>query len=249
MKFVDSVLKMHSAVEVAVILNSGKEQFTESFFSRERLHIYDYGENLGYMQAAAEGLKEYLSNNLLPSWIILSNTDISFPDDGFFEKLSKDKRHDFILAPDIVSSDGIHQNPFLINRPSKNKLLMLSRINSHPLLASLYSLLAKIKGRIKSSTKRVKPESSFIYAPHGSFIIIGDQYFKRGESLDHPAFLYGEELFIAERARRSHISVYYDEGYKIHHAEHVTTAKMSTKFKADALRNSLDIVIQKYYNR
>jgi len=245
--FINSVLNMHSVIEVVLILNSGKTNFPENFFNKKRLHVYDYGSNLGYMQAASEGLKSYLKSNELPDWIILSNTDISFPDKNFFDRLSEDTRQEFIIAPDIVSYDGAHQNPFLKKRLARKKLFFLTKVNSCSLVSALYNLLAKIKIRCKMIKGIKTPESSFIYAPHGSFIIIGSHYFTSGETLDHPAFLYGEELLIAERALRSGISTFYDSSYQVIHAEHVATGKMSNSFRAKSLRDSLNSIIRDFY--
>lgn len=245
--FVNSVMDMNPLVEVVLVLNSGKDEFEERFFERKRLYTYNFDSNLGYMQGAHNGLQAYLENHALPDWIILSNTDISFPDKTFFDRLSKDSRQCSIIAPDILSSDGVHQNPFLKRRVTKEKLQFLTKINSYKTAAFCYNLLAKIKLKYKIKHYKPMPASSTIYAPHGSFIIIGSSYFIQGETLEHPAFLYGEELIIAERAARSGVSIIYDSSYKIEHAEHVATGKMTSAFRSKALKDSLDAVLKEHY--
>ena len=70
---------------------------------------------------------------------------------------------------------------------------------------------------------------------------------EKGENLDHPTFLYGEELFIAERAARLGMKVIYDDRYQVLHAEHITTSKMTSEFRAKTLKESLISFIKYYY--
>lgn len=246
-KFVNTVLNIHPSVNVVLVLNSGAQHFENDFFSRERLFTYDFGSNLGYMQGASNGLKAYLESNELPDWVILSNTDIMFPDISIFERLSNDARDNLIIAPDIISSDGVHQNPFLVRRLAKNKLKFLVAINSSAIASLMYNFLAKIKSKIKVAYDKSVSSPLDIYAPHGAFIIIASSYFSRGGSLDHPTFLYGEELILAERAARIDIKISYDKSYKIIHAEHVATGKMPGTFRSKALKESLNAVLEEYY--
>jgi GT2 family glycosyltransferase len=245
--FINSVLSMDSFVEVTLILNSGNENFSEDFLTKERLHVFDYGKNLGYMQGASEGLKSYLVDHALPDWIILSNTDIDFPERDFFVKLANDNRNNCIIAPEVISADGVPQNPFLEKRISEKKLKFLIKVNSNAIISGIYATMAKIKSKFKFFHTSNVSASSLIYAPHGAFIIISSEYFKSGESLDHPAFLYGEELLIAERAARSGITIHYDKGYSVLHAEHVATGKMPGAFRAKSLRDSLAAVLKEFY--
>lgn len=246
-EYVNTILKTDSHVKIILVCNSGRDEFPKDFINGgPRLCIYDFGKNLGYMQAAHLGLLEYLKSNPLPDWIILSNTDISFHANDFFETLSHDPRTGSILAPDIISSDGYHQNPFLSYRPSGKKLRFLRLIYSSPFIFKLYSFAANIKAKLLKS-KNVKITKKPIYAPHGSFVIIGSGYFQAGCTLEHPTFLYGEELFIAERARENNIPVMFEPAYKIYHAEHVVTGKLGGKSKAGYLKESITYFFNKYY--
>jgi GT2 family glycosyltransferase len=63
-----------------------------------------------------------------------------------------------------------------------------------------------------------------IYAPQGAFIAFHRSYFERGGTLDHGAFLFGEEIFVAETARRLGMTVMYDPALVIEHTERSTAA-------------------------
>jgi len=243
--YVSNILNKNSRLNVILVCNSGKEHFDNEFLSHDRLHVYDFGKNLGYMQAAHLGFCEYINSHDIPDWTILSNTDITLEADTFFSVLENDNRTDSIIAPEIVSIDGYYQNPFLINRPSLRKLKFLRLVYSNAISFYLYSQLSNMK--LKFKKRQPGKSSGLIYAPHGSFIIIGQRFFKTGLSFEHPRFLYGEELLLAERARTKNINTIYDPNYKILHHEHIATGKLASSFKAKCLHDSIDCVIKDYY--
>lgn len=243
--YISNLLGNNSRLNVILVCNSGKESFDNDFLSHDRLHVYDFGKNVGYMQAAHLGLSEYINSHDIPDWVILSNTDITLEAGSFFSKLENDNRIDSIIAPEIISIDGYHQNPFLINRPSLRKLNFLKLVYSNSLSFYLYNQLSKFK--LKFKKRQARKSSGVIYAPHGSFIIIGKYFFESGLNLEHPMFLYGEELLLAERARTKNINTIYDPSYKILHHEHIATGKLASRFKAKCLHDSINCVIKNYY--
>ncbi|WP_152565419.1 hypothetical protein [Aeromonas media] len=236
-------LPKSTSVDIVVVCNSGFVDFNSDGMSG--VYVYDFNYNLGYMEAAHKGIQRYLETNVMPSWIILSNTDIEFPDSSFFEKLKLDSRLNNIIAPDIVTLDKVHQNPFLINRPSSIKLKILTIIYSCFILNEFYSFFSTLRKKYFMVNRSVP--SCGIYAPHGSFIIFGRDYFLNSPTLEHPTFLYGEELHIAERARLKSMKVIYDNAYNIKHNEHVTTSKISNFEKAKIMKRSLVTILKEYY--
>jgi hypothetical protein len=81
-----------------------------------------------------------------------------------------------------------------------------------------------------------------IYAPHGSFIVFSREYFDRGGTLAHVPFLYGEEIMVAETARRLNLAVVYDPGFQIKHVEHSTTGKnpLVRQYQAESAKYCAD---------
>ena len=63
-------------------------------------------------------------------------------------------------------------------------------------------------------------------------------YFEKGGTLDHGAFLFGEEVFVAESARKFGMEIVYDKRLRVIHSEHVTTrsSKDRMKYKYEAAR-------------
>ena len=51
-------------------------------------------------------------------------------------------------------------------------------------------------------TKRYRSnEAKYIYAGHGSFIILTKAFFQNYSNIAYPMFLYGEEIYLAELIR------------------------------------------------
>ncbi|HAS6066706.1 TPA: hypothetical protein I7114_08225 [Vibrio vulnificus] len=242
--FVNRVCSLSHSVDIVLVCNSGSNDFI-GLSEKENVYVYDFHENLGYMEGANRGLKEYLNDHDMPSWVILSNTDIDFRDKSFFEKLNEDKNTDCIIAPEIITLDNVYQNPFLEKRPSKSKVTFLKKIYSNVLTFYIYDFLSNVKSSIYKKGKCMVDNK--IYAPHGAFVIIGKKYFESGADLSHPAFLYGEEIIIAERARNVFVDVVYDKKYKILHKEHVSTGKLGSKLKSKCLHDSLSYVLNNFY--
>src|SRR5262249_2176510 len=87
--------------------------------------------------------------------------------------------------------------------------------------------ILKLK-RARACSAEMRPTSTStgpvpIYAPHGSFIAFRRTYFERGGSLNHPVFLFGEEIFVAETARRLGLTISYDRRLEVIHREHKST--------------------------
>lgn len=239
--YIKKVKDIAEYVDVVVVCNSGliSVNYTDG------VYVYDLNDNLGYMEAAHQGLNMYLKQNPMPDWIILSNTDIDFPNPDIFDRLRLDSRLDCVIAPDIVTLEGIHQNPFLKKRPSFTKIKFLTIVYGSSILNKIYSSLSLL--RRNKCFRSVEMAGESIYAPHGSFVMFGRDYFTVSPTLEHPTFLYGEELHIAERARLKSMRVIYDKDYSIMHREHVTTSKIPSFSKAKIMRDSLLAILKEYY--
>jgi len=187
--------------------------------------------NLGYFGGARYGLSQYLKEQPLPQWVIVSNVDLTIPDRGFLERLEKlNVGGDVALvAPSIRSNlTGIDQNPFMRVRPSALRMhlykwLYRSRfvVNLHELSSAAVHKLTTFARRRRAREQNASRQP--IYAPHGSFLIFNRAYFERGGDLDYPEFLFGEEIYIAEKARSLNLKVVYEPSLVVVHEEHRST--------------------------
>lgn len=194
-------------------------------------HAVQAPRNLGYFGGARYGLSQYLMENPLPDWVIVSNVDLTIADQSFLERLGELElpREIALVAPSIRSDlTGIDQNPYMRVRPSPwrmhlYKWLYRSRLllNGHELSSAAAHKLAALvrrKSSLRESTSRQD-----IYAAHGSFLIFTRTYFESGGDLDYPEFLFGEEIYIAEKIRSLKLRVIYTPSLAVVHEEHRST--------------------------
>jgi GT2 family glycosyltransferase len=190
--------------------------------------------NLGYFGGARYGLSLYLQHNSPPDWVAISNVDLVISDREFLThlaQLSHDPRIG-VVAPSIRSTlTGKDQNPYLRARPTAARMHMYKWLYRSRLILNTYELAAAAFHRAHSASLKLKASSvdekqnlpETIYAPHGSFMILSNNYFARGGDLQFPGFLFGEEIYIAESIRRLGLEVVYEPSLQVLHNEHQST--------------------------
>jgi len=193
--------------------------------------------NLGYFGAANWGLQKYLNNAPLPDWVIVSNTDISFPRSDFFKLLFSlyPNNAPAVIAPSIESTlSRVDQNPQIRQRPSEIKWRLYTWIFRYYPTFTLYYMMSLLKHilygflrkilRFASNREKISQlHPQVIYAPHGSFILFHRSYFDAGGNLEQDTFIFGESIIIAETIRRLNLNIIYDPRLSVLHHEHATT--------------------------
>jgi GT2 family glycosyltransferase len=255
--------------DIYVVSNSQSDTLAEELAKRPRgadgPHLFvDFPEeNLGYFGGAARGLDSYLVDHTLPEWIMVANTDLSFPDPQFFTKLVSlhSAKPPAVVAPDIVlkTRRGLpstlpHQNPFMVSRPPAAQLRFLRLISRWYPVYVLYELATTLRyavattfSRRQAAEQTVASQTRPIYAPFGACILFHRSYFEAGGSLKYPSFLFGEELFVAETAREKRLEVLYDPRLQIFHHEHGATGIVSSRRIAGYLSNSYAYLLDTYF--
>jgi GT2 family glycosyltransferase len=77
-----------------------------------------------------------------------------------------------------------------------------------------------------------------IYAAHGAFLAFRKSYFEAGGTLRHGAFLFGEEIFVAETVRRLGLTIGYDPRLRVFHRGYTTTGYMPSRQMATYMREA-----------
>ena len=225
-----------------------------------RVSVLSPGANLGYYGGAAWGLQKYMETMTLPEWIVVSNPDIQFSGGDFFECLLR--LYSFspqaVIAPAIFAPElGGDQNPYMIERPSRFRIHFYKWIFRFYITCLVYHLLTPARtnaGRLLRAGLRSQASSikapllpRAIYAPHGSFVLFHRSYFAAGGDIKHGARLYGEELFVAESARRLGLKVVYDPRLQVLHRRHSTTQALPDTKMAAYLRESSAYVADTFF--
>lgn len=231
--------------------------------------LYIPTKNLGYYGGAALGLREYIKICQLPAWIIVCNTDIEMQPaflSAFCDLYPADHHasHHAIIAPSIYSTlSGMDQNPYMQRRPSAARMHFYKWIFRYYHTFSAYQTLALAKQKVVAAVHRRKsmaadnqgvkmafqPGPRPIYAPHGSFVVFHRSYFEAGGSLDHGAFLFGEEVFVAETARRLGLTVTYDPRLLVLHREHAATAVLKDRQRFLYVREASGYCADEFFSR
>lgn len=213
---------------------------------KENTYVYTPEKNIGYLPGCLYGLSCYTESY---SWAIVSNTDIDFVTDDFFEVFLETKYTEDVscVGPDVMlATTGMHQNPFAQSRPSRRIMRFRRWIFSNYGRFVLYNWLSSVKKKlIRTSEGYV--QSGLVYGVHGSFIILKKQCISDLIIDKTPIFMYGEELYIAEKLREKNLLTYYDAQLKIIHNENQTTGKVNERRKQKWFEQSVNFLVKKYW--
>ena len=189
--------------------------------------------NTYYWGGAALALQTLLLDyNGPPQWIIVCNNDIIFPQIDFIKKLSAldpDKYH--VIGPTIYSSvTGKNLNPYMDQPIRRLEKIYLSLFYINYVSARIMQIALKWLKKSAAIFKRpVASKKKKIYAPHGSFVIFSNQYFKRGGWIDSNYEMYGEEVTTAEIAKKNKIPIFFVPELEVIHVIHSSTKSHSWK--------------------
>ena len=189
--------------------------------------------NTYYWGGAALALQTLLLDyNGPPQWIIVCNNDIIFSQIDFIKKLAAFDPDKYpVIGPTIYSSvTGKNLNPFMDQPIRKLKKLYLSCFYVNHITARFLHISLKWSKKLLAMIKRpVTSEIKKIYAPHGSFVIFSNQYFKRGGWIDSNYEMYGEEVTTAEIAKKNKIPIFFVPELEVIHVIHSSTTSHSWK--------------------
>jgi len=246
----------NTEIEVVVVNNGSNNPVLLQDLAKAmpRVSIAEPGENSGYLKGAWFGLNYYLSSGKpFPAAVILSNSDIVFPDPLIFHYLRlRIASGGFdILGPDVISSfDGEHINPYITLRMSAKKMKLIYFFSMNIMLYSVFQLISMFKHWTGhkfglSGKGSSKPHST--YGIHGSFMVFAKSFFENGGTLEYPMQLFGEEIFIGETARKLNLRTFFDPGLKVIHLAHSTTGIIKNPRNVKKLHDSYSYLIRTFY--
>ena len=164
------------------------EAAAAAFADDPRVRVLSFEDNPGYLPALQRALPHVDTSRP----VVLCNCDLvadpglvpellrqadAFPDAGW-------------LAPAVIGSLGVDQNPNLLAPPSARWLRALAAVHRVPQVADL--LLLRKEGHSSRTVTGVEPGSA-VFAGHGSCIVLTPRFFAAGGSCDYPFALFGEE--------------------------------------------------------
>lgn len=194
---------------------------------------YGYGNNVG---------TQFVMEHYDYDFLVISNSDIVIKK---IDTLEKYRGESIIIAPKTTIKTGKHQNP---DTPWELKFIypMLSYALNHKnsLVYTLCHIFTRLNREIfKLYSRIMKKEKYQIFSAHGSFFIVPkpavDALYP---FFDNEMFLYNEEWYLALKARKHNIPVYYIPDIEVLHLE---GASSSSIVYSEHDRMSFNILNQK----
>ncbi len=209
----------------------------------QRYMAFNPQKNLGYLHGCLYGLEAAKINY---GWALITNTDITFCSDDFFERLLNiDTDGVWAVGPDVtLKSTNKRQNPFMVNRPSSSWLRTRRIAFSNVLFYRLFRSLSKLKN--KGSHNEAVCNSGKVYSIHGSCMLLKKQCVDAVICNNDPIFMYEEELLVSELCLENGKSVYFNGEASIIHNENQTTGKIGLKRRQGWIKSSLKYICKRF---
>jgi GT2 family glycosyltransferase len=221
-----------------IIIVDNKSE-SEDLFNLKKIN-FDYpsvkiifnNENSGYFNGLNIGIKYLRENHPDIDFITIGNNDLYFSLD--YIDAIKNKCDLFnkypIVSPDLITLDGVHQNPHVIEKISKTREMIYDIYYSNYYLSLLIGFIAKITREFTDREDEKQFEiPQAIHQGYGACYILGPIFFKYFDLLWAPTFLMGEEFFLSKQLEEKGMKVYYEPSIKVNHHDHATMGKLPSK--------------------
>jgi GT2 family glycosyltransferase len=216
------------------------------------IEIFPNKKNLYYWPA----VKRIISSlnprkEIFPDWILICNNDISIKDKLFFRKLKKLKKNKYpIIGPEIIDSNGLRLNPFMYKPLSMmGHLYWKMYFFSYSTSIFILKFRKLLKLFLPKSDLEKNNISQEVYSVHGAAILFSSQFFESGGWLDGNFDLYGEEISVAEIAKKLSIPIKYVPSLVINHNEHTNTKKINKRKLFEMARHSYVYLNLTYFKK
>jgi len=196
--------------------------------------------NLGYFGGLNLGLENISPYN--PDFVIICNNDLEFNSSFCITLLnSKYANNVFAVCPDVITKDGVHQNPHHLKKISYFNRLLFDAYFSHYFIGvALLSIKNFIKNITNKAQSRIaKPlRSCEINQGVGACYILLPSFFKYIDKLYFPWFLYGEEACLSWQIHSNNGILWFDPDLEIIHAESAALSKLPKRITYEFGRTS-----------
>lgn len=238
--FIESIEKLlESKINVTCVIVDNSDNLSVQNKIDDLVLIYPFvkilrpGSNLGYFG----GFNHFFRSQLfdLRDIVILCNNDLVFYEDFIRKIKSKSYSEDiFIVCPDVITLDGVHQNPHVLKPRTTLQRLKLDLYFSNYYLACCLRLMQKVIYYFWGSNKRyVAGAPCYLHMGIGACYILLPNFISKFGTLDYPHFLYGEEAYLTRQVHTLGGRLYYDPDLKVSHKESATLSKLPKKVTYD----------------
>lgn len=239
-------------IDIALVINQDcnsecDDMIVELKKGYNNIIVYNFNMNVGYLNAMLKVLPQIDLEKY--KYVVLSNTDIQYNTDHFFEFLLHSNYNADVgcIAPSVYSPKyNSYSNPHYLDRIPKKKMVFLSIIFSNVVFSNMYIKLAQMKSY---KVKNKEEESQYVYSPHGCFMIFTTPFVKKINGYIYGAKLYSEESCIGELLLRYNMKCFYDSKLKVIHQESTITGKINYRRKIHYLKESYQYILKEFYSK
>lgn len=196
-------------------------EFAEQYSWIKCLHA---STNLGYFGGLNYGLQNAALD--MYSHVVIGNNDLTY-DPAFCQELCRADYGGSVYAvcPDVITKDGVHQNPHVLKKMGRWWRLQLDIYFLHYYFAWLLLTILRIIRPVKSSPPQPAIQCE-IHMGIGACYILTRAFLERFKELHYPYFLYGEEAYFSNQIHTAGGILWFDPVLRVHHAESATLSKI-----------------------
>ena len=211
----------------------------------EQLDVVASPSNVGYFRGLNLGLRHLEEHRPGHDLVVVGNNDLLFPED--FVRTVDEHRAVFdqwaVVAPDLVTPDGVHQNPHVRIPISPWRKRVWGLHASSYAVAVAVRMAARLTRSITTRPENL-PTGDHYRTPgpveqgYGACYLLGPVFWKHFRRLAAPTFLMQEEFFLYEQLKLIGQLTYYDPRFVVVHAGHATMGAIPSRRQWEFVRDS-----------
>ena len=212
------------------------------------VRVFPYYQNLGYMGCAISMFHEISQDQANKyDFVFISNVDLLLSETFFIELNAIESQTAGWIVPSVYTiGTRKNENPFMLARPTRLKMFLLQMLYSFPLLYGLYEFIYRFRHKERNLLTN-QEQSRPIYAGHGSIMIFTKQFVLDNLDMSFPGFMYGEEIYVAELVRQSHLTTEYYPQLVVNNIGNVSTKFLGNRRKCQMSKESLSAICHLFF--
>jgi GT2 family glycosyltransferase len=203
--------------------------------------VVESAENVGYFRGLNIGLRTLRRERPDIDWVIAGNNDLEFPADicDTIARIADPLQSHCVISPNIVTLDGQHQNPHVIERISTFREVIYDLYYSNYYIGLLIYKLAKMFPRVSERSDEKQWQTARpIYQGHGSCYLLTPKFFTHFSELWAPTFMMSEELFLSKQLADVGEHVFYEPIIQVTHHWHGSLQNVPNRNRWEMARNA-----------
>lgn len=255
-EFIGNISKQKDCANLSVLITCNKvsdKDFLERLADDSEVDVRFFypDHNMGYLNGCLYGLREYTKEHDF-DYAFISNTDVSFADDSFFDRFIANKYDEkySVIGPDIVEKNGtVHKNPYMMKKPSKGKINSYCFFYSNRFLFKIFMLMHNIKKKKneRNPLPSFKKDSCECFSVFGCSFFITKDFYEKSEMISEELFLYAEEIAIGNLVAKNGGKCFYDSSLSMNHVHGQSTGKVNTDRRRKFFYRSMKYIRKMFY--